>query len=120
MAVVCGDCRVGLVSENQKNWFTPVHSLANYQGELFDRKHALMPERSILTRRWYAKRFDCPDIVAFHPGNQSICIATDGYWLEHEWMGCQHNNLADDASCLIIGVSDELISDCDNFHLNLF
>ena len=28
-AMSCGDCRVGLIHIDQKNWLTPVHTLAN-------------------------------------------------------------------------------------------
>lgn len=116
-AISCGDCRVGVVSDGKTEWISPVHSLANFKGEDFDGSHAQMPERHVLTRCWCSRRFERPDLVQFQLSGRSLCLATDGYWLEHEWLNHPRPGLLDDASCLTIGVSGKSDADCDNFRL---
>lgn len=119
-AMSCGDCRVGLLNTDQKNWLTPVHTLANAIDGSFERRHALLPSRHTVTRCWKATRFDQPAVVKFNLGQDRICLATDGHWLEHEWLVKPLDELADDASCLVLdhdAFASNLQTDCDNFQM---
>lgn len=119
-AMSCGDCRVGLLNTDQKNWLTPVHTLANAINETFEMRHAFLPSRHKVTRCWKATRFVPPAVVKFNSGQDRICLATDGYWLEHEWQAKNLDELTDDASCLILNhyaLANHLETDCNNFHM---
>ena len=102
-AMACGDCRVGALLDEQVEWVTPVHTLANPWGQEFVRSHAKLPARHTLTRCWNAKRFDPPHVVALNAPCSGFCLSTDGYWLEHQWLGIAQQALQDDASCLVLG-----------------
>mgnify|MGYP003594735059 CR=1 FL=1 len=102
-AMACGDCRVGTLRGGPIEWMTPVHTLANPWGQDFVRSHADLPARHTLTQCWNAKRFDPPQVVALNAQGAVFCLATDGYWLEHQWLGVPQPALQDDASCLVLG-----------------
>lgn len=119
-AMSCGDCRVGLIHMDQKNWLTPVHTLANAIDGAFERRHAVLPSRHTVTRCWKSKRFAPPEVVTFAAGSAQICMATDGHWLEHEWLLNPLDELMDDASCLVLHNDawvHQLKTDCNNFHV---
>lgn len=116
----CGDCRVGLIHMDQKNWLTPVHTLANAIDGAFERRHADLPSRHTVTRCWKSKRFDQPEVVTFAAGSDRICLASDGHWLEHEWLLNPLDELIDDASCLVLHhdvLDSQLETDWNNFHV---
>lgn len=104
-AMVCGDCRVGTLRGEQVEWMTPVHTRANPWGQEFVRSHAHLSARHTLTQCWNAKRFDPPQVVALNAQGAVFCLATDGYWLEHQWLGVAQPALQDDASCLVLGAN---------------
>ena len=119
-AMSCGDCRVGLIHIDQKNWLTPVHTLANAIDGAFERRHADLPSRHTVTRYWKATRFSPPEVVTFTAGSGRICLASDGHWLEHEWLLNPLDELMDDASCLVLhhdALANQLETDCNNFHV---
>lgn len=129
-ALVCGDCRVGLMepggAAEQVLWLSPAHTLANALGQAFDGQHARMPQRHLLTRCWNAKRFHQPELLQFEAGGHTLCLATDGFWLEHDGLGVLWAALDDDASCLQLGAMDGkskvapvVVSDLDNFQLGV-
>ena len=129
-ALVCGDCRVGLMDPGgaieQVLWLSPVHTLANALGQTFDEHHARLPQRHLLTRCWNAKRFHLPELLHFEAGGHTLCLATDGFWLEHGSLGVLWQALDDDASCLQLGAMDAkseaafvVLSDHDNFEFRV-
>lgn len=101
-AVVCGDCRVGYATDAGNDWFTPVHTLANWASQEFLPVHAGGPDRHCLTRHWNAKRFAPPSWLEVDGGQADVLIASDGYWVEE----CQQANagtgmsVQDDSSAL--------------------
>lgn len=125
-ALVCGDCRVGLIEPGgaaaQVLWLPPVHTMANALGQTFDGQHARLPQRHLLTRCWNAKRFHQPELLHFEAGGHTLCLATDGFWLERDGLVVLWAALDDDASCLQLGATDaqsaaapSVASDHDNF-----
>ena len=107
-AMVCGDCRVGTLLGDQVECVTPVHTLANPWGQAFVRSHADLPARHTLTQCWNARRFNPPQVVALNVQGAALCLATDGYWLEHQWLGIAQPALQDDASCLVLGAGQDM------------
>lgn len=129
-ALVCGDCRVGLMVPGGGTepvlWLSPVHTLANALGQTFDGQHARLPQRHLLTRCWNAKRFHQPELLHFEAGGHTLCLATDGFWLEHDGLGVLWAALDDAASCLQLGATDVqsaaapgVASDHDNFQIRV-
>ncbi len=127
-ALVCGDCRVGLMAPGgaveQVLWLSPVHTLANALSQTFEGQHARMPQRHLLTRCWNARRFHQPELLHFEAGGHTLCLATDGFWLEHASLGVPLSALDDDGSCLQLGamyaksnVAPVVASDLDNFQI---
>ena len=98
---------------------TPVHTVANVWGGELDKASAVMSDRHVLTRCWNAKRFVEPQYVQFNTFGQPICIASDGYWLEHVLLDQAWGALEDDASCLFQtdGFKSEIQTDAKNFLL---
>ena len=129
-ALVCGDCRVGRLCEagfdGDVTWLSPVHTLANAFGESFELQHAKSAQRHTLTRCWNARRFERPEFVLLDGAASALCLATDGFWLEHRSLGGSCGELDDDASCLVMtdsqaadseanGCEPLVASDCSNF-----
>lgn len=101
----CGDCRVGRHDGcvSKLDWLTPVHTAANPLGESFDREHAAMPERHLLTRHLNARFPSTPSVVELDTATGgSWILATDGYWLEHQLLGIGLEDLEDDASLMLL------------------
>lgn len=105
-----GDCRLGIQpDQNQITWLGQPHRLEN--SPLWHRQTALAaddPEirqaaKHQLTQSLNARRFVRPEkISAQLSPNESIVIATDGYWCEHVFNGVAFTSLEDDASVLTI------------------
>lgn len=98
----CGDCRVGLILGDKKDWINPVHTLSNAIDGIFKEENARSIERHNVTRCWNSKRFVNPETVFLNVESSIICLATDGYWVEHEMLNVPIGNLSDDSSFLVI------------------
>jgi serine/threonine protein phosphatase PrpC len=79
-----------------------VHTLATSLNSTESEAPEQSPNRHILTRSLKAKRFTQPDVIPFEVGQGSIILATDGYWVEHLIEHVPFNQLADDASYLVL------------------
>jgi len=116
--LVCGDCRLGLVSSDTK-WLTKTHTLlTTFDDSLGDVKKDLMT-RHTLTHSLNAKRFVQPEIITVDaPQDGEWVLCTDGYWAEHIEEETTWEQLRDDASCLTISMSklpcQLTSSDCNN------
>lgn len=116
--LVCGDCRLGLVSSDTK-WLTKTHTLLTvFDDSLGDVKKDLVT-RHTLTHSLNAKRFVQPEIITVDdPKDGHWVLCTDGYWAEYIEEETAWEQLRDDASCLIISMSElpnQLSSsDCNN------
>jgi len=123
-ALVCGDCRLGLVSGGIK-WLTKTHTLETAFDESLGGVTKGAMTRHTLTHSLNAKRFSNPKMVELDAIKDEYWIlCSDGYWLEHVDEKIPWQALNDDASCLTTAVnklpSEQINSDCENcFSYNL-
>jgi len=116
---VCGDCRLGFVS-NEVQWLTKPHTLLTaFDGSLGNVKKDLIT-RHTLTHTLNAKRFIQPEIVSIISlQNERWLLCSDGYWAEHLDENISWEQLQDDASCLTISMNilstQQHSSDCENY-----
>ena len=108
-----GDCCLGLVeAADAISWLTPVHCMANWQGNLAHAELAQMPSRHRLTRCFSSRRVGDPEIRHWPlAANQRWLLATDGFWAglstsqQQHFLHEGHLNTPptdDDISCLSI------------------
>ncbi len=121
-ALNCGDCRIGVRQSGMAiEWLTPVHTIANMQGELFTVEHARSEERHVVTRVLNAKRFVLPDIVELSISTTArYVLATDGYWIEDMLATRPELHGTDDASVMILTfppATSSMQADCDNWYV---
>ncbi len=114
----CGDCRIGVERDEQNvDWLSPVHSMANMYGEAFTIEHAVSDERHRVTRCLKARSFAMPDVleVQFEPAS-TWRLATDGYWVDQLIGDLDKTPFDDDRSLLRLGRSLEPMcaTDSDN------
>lgn len=102
----CGDCRIGCIRDGKKEWLSPVHTAANPLGGGFTKENAESLSRNKVTRCWKARGFVSPEMTPLQIGSSVICVATDGYWIEHEMLNVPLNSLSDDSSILIFNRSN--------------
>ncbi|MBA2659212.1 MAG: hypothetical protein H0U72_06625 [Nitrosospira sp.] len=115
-AFLCGDCRVGLQTENGGfNWLTPVHSQVNWRANEFTSEHAFLTPRHSVTRTLNSRRFDPPEVIEVaYNTSASWILATDGYWIEQQIQKIPIADLEDDASFLkLTGGANGWVNDTD-------
>lgn len=81
-ALHAGDCLLGKRnSENEVNWLTRPHTLANVFEDVPTATLAFLPARHRLTRSFRLSAFMAPDIGEVG-AEEELLIATDGFWAD--------------------------------------